>query len=380
VRILIVHNYYQDTGGEDAVFHQEVEALQVNHTVETLTFKNRKGLKGLIQYLLYPYNIWAAFRLRKKVKDFHPEIIHIHNTHYASGPIVFRTAQRLKIPVVFTLHNYRLLCPSALLFFEGKMYMNSIGTGFPWDAVKRGVLDHSILKTFLTAFAYKLHSVLGTWKKIDAYLPLTAYTKNLMLKSKLGINPEKIIVKPNFISNTKQLELNTPNSPSYFIYIGRLSEEKGFSQLINAFNYPEGQALKIVGDGPLKVLLNNLKNPNIEYLGFQKKENVYALIHNATAVIIPSICLEGFPMTLLEAFINKKAVMVSQIIAASEIIRDSENGYLIDPFDFRKDLKRVQEDSSKEMVGKNGNLLFEQQYTQDKVMAKLEAVYKNLVR
>lgn len=397
MRILLVHNYYQDPGGEDAVFHQETEALRKKHTVELLTFRNRKGLAGLIQYFLYPYNIWAAFRLRRKIRAFAPDLIHIHNIHYASGPILFRTARRLKIPAVFTLHNYRLLCPSALLFYKGKRYMGSIGQAFPWDAVRKGVLDGSVPKTFLTALTYRLHAWLGTWKNVDAFLPLTAYAKSLLLKGRLGIHEEHIYVKPNFIEPLSPespvsggpiepgfIEPMPPQSPAsekepYFLFIGRLSEEKGVRQLMQAFNRPDAPPLRIIGDGPLRHLLNHPVNPGIRHLGYLSREKIGEYIAESKGVVIPSICLEGFPLALLEGFSLKTPVVLSREVAASEVIRDGQNGFLIDPQDFSGKLKEIYRDPDLKRVGEAGFQTYEAGFTKEKVMHLLEDIYRKVL-
>src|SRR5690606_32986580 len=116
MRILVIHNFYQHAGGEDTVFQQEVEELKKVHTVETLTFQNKKGWRGALQFMAYPWNIRAMRIVKKYVKTFQPDIVHIHNTHYATGPAIIRTIKKQQIPVVMTLHNFRLLCPSATLF------------------------------------------------------------------------------------------------------------------------------------------------------------------------------------------------------------------------------------------------------------------------
>lgn len=377
MRILLVHNYYQDPGGEDAVFHQESAALKERHTVEHLTFRNRKGLMGLIQYLLYPYNLLAAFRLRRKIREFAPDLIHVHNIHYASGPILFRTARRLKIPVVFTLHNYRLLCPSALLFYKGERYMKSIGKAFPLDAVRKGVLDGSVPKTFLTAFTYRFHAWLGTWENVDAFLPLTAYAKHLLLLGRLSIPEERIEVKPNFI------EPLTPVSgerESYFLFIGRLSEEKGLRQLLHAFNRPDAPPLRIIGDGPLRNLLNNLVNPDFRHLGYLSREKIGEYIAHCKGIVVPSVCLEGFPLALLEGFSLKTPVILSQEVAASEVIEDGKNGFLVDPQDFFEKLKAIDEYPGLEQIGEEGFKTYESRFTKEKVMHLLEEVYRKVLR
>lgn len=377
MRILLIHNYYQDPGGEDAVFLQEQQALQQQHKTERLTFRNRKGIRGLIQYLLYPYNLFAAYRLRTKVREFNPDIIHVHNIHYASGPILFRTARRLKIPVVFTLHNYRLLCPSALLFYKGERYMESIGKVFPWDAVRKGVLDGSAVKTFLTAFTYRFHAWLGTWKNVDAYLPLTAFAKDLLLQGRLSIPEDRIFVKPNFIQPLLPGQ-HAPGEEPYFLYIGRLSEEKGVRPLLHAFNRPDAPPLSIIGDGPLRNLLRDLVNPGIRYLGYLNREKIGEYIAGCRGIVIPSVCLEGFPLTIQEGFSLKIPVILSKEVAASEVIEEGKNGFLIDPWHFHEKIKAIYGDPDLKRIGEEGFRTYETRFTREKVMRLLEEVYKLL--
>ncbi len=376
MRILLVHNYYQDPGGEDGVFHQEAEALREGHTVERLTFRNRKGLRGLIQYLLYPYNLFAAFRLRKKIREFVPDILHVHNIHYASGPILFRTARRLRIPAVFTLHNYRLLCPSALLFYKGEKYMGSVGKAFPWEAVRKGVLDGSVPKTFLTAFTYRLHAWLGTWKNVDAFLPLTAYAKKLLLEGRLSIPGEHIHVKPNFIEPLSPGTLSSAEE-GYFLFIGRLSEEKGVKQLLHAFDAPGAPPLRIIGDGPLR---SDLPAGNhIRHLGYLSREKIGEYIRGSKGIVIPSICLEGFPLALLEGFSLKTPVILSREVAAGEVIEDGKNGFLIDPRHFSEKIKEIYRYPELEKIGEKGFETYQAGFTKEKVMHLLEDIYRKIL-
>ncbi|MCD8538403.1 MAG: glycosyltransferase family 4 protein [Leadbetterella sp.] len=379
MRILLVHNYYQDPGGEDSVFHQEAEALRKKHTVELLTFRNRKGLAGLIQYLLYPYNIGAAFRLRNKIRDFAPDLIHVHNIHYASGPILFRTARRRKIPVVFTLHNYRMVCPSALLFYKGKRYMGSVGKAFPWEAVRKGVLEGSVPKTFLTALTYRLHAWLGTWKNVDAFLPLTTFGKSLLLQGRLGIPEERIHVKPNFIEPLLPENAAPSGEEPYFLYVGRLSEEKGVRQLLHAFNRADAPPLHIVGDGPLRYLLSDLVNPRIRLLGYISREKLGQHIAGSRGVVIPSICLEGFPLAMLEGFSLKTPVILSREVAAGEIIDDGKNGFMIDPRDFHKKIAELYRNPDLKQAGEEGFKTYEALFTKEKVMNLLEDIYRKVL-
>lgn len=378
MKILVVHNFYQDPGGEDAVFHQEVNELQKKHDVEILTFQNKKKIIGLFQFLLYPFNFFAAWKLKKKISLFKPQVIHVHNIHYASGPIIFTTAHLFKIPTVFTLHNYRLLCPSATLFYNGAVYTESVGKAFPWDAVKKGVLDNSIFKTFWTALTYKLHTWLGTWGKISLYLPLTHFAKNLIVNSTLGIPENRILVKPNFISAPIDVKPVASEAP-YFIFLGRLTEEKGIYQLLKAFSDQEGVNLKIIGDGPLKSVVESFasKSNRVEYLGFKPSNEVPAYISGSIGLIFPSIWFEGFPMVILETLALKVPLFISKIVAASDIIVDHENGYLINPDSFNGSLKNIVD---LKIVGNKGYQTFEEHFTKEKIMLRLENMYKKLLK
>src|SRR5690554_6323501 len=161
MRILIIHNFYQDPGGEDLVYRQERELLAQTAEVHVLEYHNQKGLKGFMQFLSYPYNLLAANKLSRKIREIQPDIIHIHNLHYAAGPLLVAAAKRHGIPVVMTLHNYRLLCPSATLYHQGALFTDSLTRTFPWKAVRLGVWADSRLKTFWLALTNHLHRRLG---------------------------------------------------------------------------------------------------------------------------------------------------------------------------------------------------------------------------
>src|SRR5690606_38191661 len=129
------------------------------------------------QFLSYPFNFSTATKISKAVQAFGPDIIHIHNLHYAIGPWVIRAIDKLKIPIVMTLHNYRLLCQSASLFHKGRIFTKSLQEHFPWTAVRKRVLDNSLLKTFITAFTYWFHRKIGTWDKISRFIVLSDFAK-----------------------------------------------------------------------------------------------------------------------------------------------------------------------------------------------------------
>lgn len=325
MNILIIHTFYQQKGGEDAVFLQEAKLLEETENVATLTFQNKKGPASIIQFFTSPFNFLSARKVKRKIAEFKPDIIHLHNWHYAIGPIVIQVANKAGVPIVLTLHNYRLLCPSATLMSNGKLFDNSRHVSFPWQAAKKKVYNNSFLQTFWLALIVWLHKKMGTWKKVSHYFALTEFAKNIHLDSTLGLAQDQVSVKPNF--SERPVLISPLKRDNSFLFIGRLSEEKGIQTLLKAFS-DTNYILKIAGDGPLKeeVLAVCSANPNIHYLGSLQKEEVLKQMRSSSALIFPSIWYEGMPMTILEAFSSGTPVIASNLGAMASLINDKING------------------------------------------------------
>lgn len=323
MKILIVHSYYQIRGGEDAVFEQEKNLLQDGNEVERLAFKNKTGIKGAIQFLFSIWNPLIRRQVRKKIKIFHPSVIHIHNWHFACGPAVIRVAKDLRIPVVLTLHNYRLLCPSASLMNKERLFLDSISQGFPWVAVREKVYRNSFIQTFWLACVVWFHKKVGTWRLVDKYIVLTPFAKTLFQQSTLGLTENQLVVKPNYVAHSKVV--NTQRNG--FLFVGRLTEEKGIKVLLQAFSKLDFD-LKIAGEGPLaeEVEAAAKLHSNIQYLGRLNKEAIIFNMFSSEALIFPSLWYEGMPMTILESFSAGTPVIASRVGAMESMINDHYNG------------------------------------------------------
>ena len=366
MRILIIHNYYQHPGGEDVVFAQEKALLSDTEDVSSLTFHNLKGWKGAWQTLWSPWNFRAARLVRQAIRKHQPDVIHIHNLHYAAGPIVVRAAKRMGVPVVMTLHNYRLLCPSATLFHNGKVFTESVQSRFPWKAIRLGVHSHSVVKTAWLAFTNGLHRKAGTWRMVDRYITLTDFAKQLFAGSSLGVPAEKFVTKPNFTANVPSIDAPRGH---HFLFIGRLSEEKGVQTLLDAFTGTEYQ-LRIVGDGPLKSIVEEAvqQSPNITYLGTLDRSAITRELTGCTALVFPSIWYEGLPMTLIEAFAAGTPVIASDLGAMRSLVVEGQNGYRFAPGDAAALRRQVAgwlttDDTEKARIGYQAREEYLQHYT-----------------
>lgn len=382
MRILLIHNFYQHRGGEDTVVQQEAEQLSKGNLIKTITTKNSTGLKGLCQFLLYPFNIWKAKQIMKDVLAFKPDIVHIHNVHYALGPWIIHTLKKKGIPVVMTLHNFRLICPSATLFFKDRLFTNSLNEDFPWTAVKDKVLDNSFIKTFVTAFVYWWHKKIGTWSQIDQFLVLSEFSKNIFIQSKLGLTENHFIVKPNFATVN---QLNEKKFEKFFLYIGRLSPEKGILQLLEAVtktSYP----LKIFGTGPLEKEVVQIvqDHPNIEFLGFQSSDILRQNMEKASALVVPSVCYEGMPMTILEAYGLGTPVLSSNIGILQEMVVPLYTGLHFDPYSSNSIQETLTQwidlsSQEKEIMSKNCITIYTEKYTATKNIDLLLKIYKTAI-
>lgn len=325
MKILIIHTHYQQAGGEDSVVEQESQLLKKQYEVEVLFFQNKNGLTGGLQFLFSICNIWISKRIKTKIREFKPDIVHLHNWHYASGPWIIRAIKQMNVPVVMTLHNYRLLCPSGILLHNNDLFLNSLQQNFPWTAVKQKVYRNSLLQTFWLAFIVWFHKKIGTWRMVDQYICLTSFASNLFIKSSLNVKNDLFFIKPNFTAlPTCDIERK---GEDFFLFIGRLSREKGIELLLNVFrNLP--YTLKVVGDGPLKneVIYASQNFPNIQYVGALSKENVIIELKKTQALLVPSICYEMFGLVAIEAFSVSTAVIASKIGALTSIIENNSNG------------------------------------------------------
>lgn len=379
MKILLIHTKYQQAGGEDTVVQQELNLLREQHRVETLFFQNVGGLRGALQFLASIWSIQAAMQIRKHIKHFQPDVIHVHNWHYASGPIIFRVARKMKIPVVHTLHNYRLLCPSAILLHNNVLFTKSLHQNFPWTAVRKKVYRNSRVQTFWLAFIVWFHKKMKTWNGIDKFICLTPFAKELFLESGLGIENHKFIVKPNF--TRKANDIVSIDRENHFLFLGRLSEEKGIKTLLEACK-GSNIILHIAGDGPLREKVEKAQREykNIHYLGTLPHDKVNQAIQTAQALVFTSIWFEGMPMTILESFGCGTPIIASNLGTMKSIIQDQYNGLHFNPGnpeDLRSKLDHFYSltEEEKKTLQQNAFNTYKQKYSEEKQIEYFKEIY-----
>ncbi|HEX8378662.1 MAG TPA: glycosyltransferase [Pedobacter sp.] len=382
MKVLVIHTKYRFKGGEDSVVDNEIKLLKSEGIeVELLQFSNVGGT--IFKVLQMPFNYSAYIKTKEKINSFKPDIIHIHNLHFAGSPSVIYAIKKLRVPCVITLHNYRLLCPSAALFANGKFFGDSIHKNFPLKAILKGVYLNSRLLTFWVSLSMFFHQLKGTWKLPDKFIVLGEHSRQLFMDSKLKLKSNQVVVKPNFCYSLACV--NEREDRNYYLYIGRLSDEKGLDVLLKAFARNQ-LPLKIVGTGPLEheVKAFSQRYSNINYLGNLNKENVYTLLKNASALIFPSLWYETFGMVVIEAFSTGTPVIASDLGQLKSLITSQYNGLHFTPGDAQDLIKKVaffQElpEQSKQAYRTNARNTYEEKFTPERNVKELLAIYHSAV-
>ena len=340
-KVLIVHNYYQIPGGEDAVVMNEKEMLEhQGHEVilycrDNSELKSMSMLKKMALPFLYFFNPRTYRDVKKIIKDQKINVVHVHNTLSLVSPAVYYAALRCKIPVIQTIHNFRLLCPGATFYRDGHVCEDCVKIGLRC-AVKHRCYRGSKIETLVCVICTKIHRLIGIYGKLN-YICLTEFNKQKLL-SLTQINPNRVFVKPNFAM--KRFDLKTiVKKKGQFVYAGRLDETKGIQKLLEAWKYVCNEidaTLVICGTGSLEewcceyVKTNQISNVDIK--GYKSHEEVMRIIAGASAVVLPTQLYEGFPMTVVEAYCMETPVIGSNIGNTASIIKDGETGiYLLMP-------------------------------------------------
>lgn len=332
-RVLIVHNYYQIPGGEDTVVANEKKMLEEHGHKVILYSRNNAELKHMSkpQKLFLPittiFNPRTYKEIKSLIKSKNIEIVHVHNTLNLISPAVYYAARAMKVPVVQTVHNFRLLCPGATFYRGGHICEDCVESGL-WCAVKHKCYRGSRIQTLACVISTWFHRMTGIYGKIN-YICLTEFNRQKLLNLK-QIKPERVFVKPNFVES-KDVFAPEENRENQFVFAGRLDKLKGIDILFEAWKRMGDTAPKLVvcGTGPMEEWCKShlqQNSVNIELRGFVPNTEARKLIANNKALILPTQWYEGFPMSIVEAFSVGTPVVCSDLGNAGSIVEEGVTG------------------------------------------------------
>ncbi len=329
MRILVAHNQYHYRGGEDTVVDAEVALLRRHgHQVE-LYRRDNAELSRMSAPQTARDTLWSNRTLDdldRIVERFAPDLLHAHNIFPLISPSLYAGARRHRLPVVQTLHNFRLICPQAMLVRDGRSCTACIGH-LPWRGVLHRCYRQSLVQTTAVAAMLVLHRLRRTWQRdVTRYIVLNQMCRDLFAEG--GLPMDKLVIKPNFVV--------AHGKPSWEqrsggVFIGRLSDEKGLHVLAQAMQQLPGKRIAVYGKGPLQSLV--MSAPGLDYRGFQTPDVLARRMHAAAYLVMPSTGVESFGLVAVEAFACGMPVIASRQGGMLELVVHGKTGLLVTPGD-----------------------------------------------
>jgi glycosyltransferase involved in cell wall biosynthesis len=321
---------------------------------------------------------WRA-RFARLLAEERIDLVHVHNLFPVFSPSILYASASAGVPVVHTLHNYRLICPKATLYRDGGVCEDCPRASVPWPGVRHRCYHRSHAQSATVASMLTLHRWLGTWRdKVDAYIVLTEFARAKFAAA--GLPGEKIFVKPNFVDPDPRPGLVAGRRGALFV--GRLSEEKGISTLLAAWRTLD-IPLTIVGDGPLEARVRRVARDSegvIEYVGRQPHDDVLRRLGQVEFLVFPSEWYEGMPLSVIEAFARATPVVASELGAMAEVISDGRTGLLFragDPAQLARAAREAAAgDGHMRRLGDAARAAYEEKYTARVNVGQLLAIYR----
>ncbi len=370
LRAIAVYNRYLNRGGEDEVFEAEARLLEQYGWRIICVTEHTKNVMELAEKIELAVNAFWSKKWYVRFENILQEkadVVHVHNFFPIMSPSIFYACQKAHIPVLQTLHNYRLLCPKATFYRNGRVCEDCMGKIAPWPGVLHGCYRGSRSQAAVVAGMLTVHRCLKTWQAaVDIYIALSDFSRKKFIQG--GVPEEKIVVKPNFVHPDPGVR-NARGD--YALFVGRISGEKGVRTLLRAWENLRGIPLKVAGDGPLleeiTLFAQDHRLKTVDFLGRLARTEILALMKGARFLVFPSEWYEGFPMTIVEAFACGVPVVTSSLGAMAEIVERGRTGLHFTPGDAEDLAAKVEWawTHSKELaeISLEARREFEQKYT-----------------
>lgn len=416
MKILQIHKYFSRKrgGGSVTAFFQTKKLLESKgHKVIIFSMQDEENEKTVYnKYFIKNFDInkaknpwdkisWAFksifnFEAQRKLAELiekeKPDVAHIHNVYHYLTPSIFHTLKKNNIPMVFKLSDYKAICPNYKLFNKGEVCEKCKG-GKYYNCFLNRCLKNSWSISFIAMKEAYVHKFLRSYQKIDFFLAPSEFMKRKCVE--FGISVGKIKILRNVVDVDDFSQKNNSKEKNYFLYYGRISEEKGLEDLIKAFKISKnndklkGNRLKIVGQGPYEDYLKNIvKELGLEedviFLGFKEGEKLIKIIQEAKFVVLPSVWYDNSPLVISEAQLLEKPMLVSDRGGSKEMIIEDETGLifktgnLIDLSEKIEKLLKATFSQRKEM-GKKGRENIKKLNDKEKYYQKLIGIYKDLI-
>jgi glycosyltransferase involved in cell wall biosynthesis len=380
MRILQVNTRYRYPGGEDAVAAAEAALLaRAGHEVVSFVAENpQQPVPTTASMLASAWNPVTARKLRAVARRTRPDVAHVHNTWFALSPSVVAALDGAGVPVVMTLHNYRLLCANASLFRDGRPCEDCVGS-HPWHGVRHRCYRRSVASSTAVAATISLNRLVGTWQRhVRLFLVLNDFARRRFVSG--GLPEDRIWVKPNFVSDPGR-RATPPSESRTVLFVGRLTPEKGVGELLEAWPAAgsAGLELVVIGDGPMRAELERRVPPAVRFLGQLAPPAVQEWMLRARALVFPSWLYEGQPLSVLEAFASGLPVLASRLGGNAELVGAVGDQWLVrsqDAAALARGLQTLADPRAVDEAGADVRLLYEEHFSDRQNLRLLEAAYR----
>jgi glycosyltransferase involved in cell wall biosynthesis len=386
VKVLVIHNSYQHRGGEEIVHDQEVRLLR-SRGVQVVEYSRNNELPERLSITermrLAQTTVWSSStwrEVRDLVNSEHPDIAHVHNTLFRISPSVYWACKASGVPLVQTLHNFRLLCPGGQFVRSSLVCEECVERGV-WHGVRYGCYRNSRTATAAVALMLTAHKWARTWTDcIDAYIALSEFSRNKFVAA--GMSAAKIFLKPNFVDP----DPGVGEGQEYALFLGRLYPEKGLRSLISAWKLLEPQIpLLIVGDGPMRDELHQQAAglEAVQFCGPVERPLAMSMLKRARFLVMPSECYENFPCAIAEAYACGVPVLASSMGSLVELVQPHRTGLHFRAGDFQ-DLARCvawcwSHPQELRAMGLRARSEFENRYSAEKNYSMLMDIYNRVI-
>ncbi len=400
MKILLINNFHYPKGGSETVYFNTARLLEdaghevcyfsVNRDENIATPYNKyfiadsakmPRIRGLLKYF---YNGEAVSKLEQLILAEKPDIAHAHLMWGCTAPAIFKVLQKYHIPLVHTVHDYRMVCPAYTFTSGGKICEDCQGKHFYKCALKRCSKGSLLMSTVMSVEMYYRNIFFNPAKNIDGLIYVSHFAKGIHEK----YAPEfKNVASMVLYNCTQKHTCEEKNRGDYFLYFGRLSHEKGVELIIDAFKELPDVKLKIVGTGPIESTLKQkaAEYVNIEFLGFKYGEELHNLIRNAQFVVVPSQWYENNPMTIVEAYSFGTPVIGSDLGGIPEIIDTVKTGIIFEHDNKESLIKAIRTANGMSNLdyvemSKATNDFYETNFSEKRYIEKLVIFYNQILR
>ena len=388
MNILFIHSFHRDgsSSGDDIVVNNEIELLRKKgHTVDVFSRFNSEvdkatPLKKISLLSQIPWSVENYLSLNRVLKNKKYEVAHIHTWFPLMSPAIYEVLYKNNVPIVQTLHDFRFFCPVAFLYRNDEICEECNKKGLHSAVINR-CFQNSYIKSSLAVATLETVKIRKVFNKISLFIAFTQFDKEKFIE--LGIPANKIVIKPHFLPARPEIKVVDSSKEKYFLYLGRLSKEKGVDFLLNTWKNTDIK-LKIIGSGDLENMVKDysVNYNNIEYLGFVNHSDIYRYIKDAVSVIMPSVWYETFGMVIMEAYSVGTPVIATNLGAMVDMVIEGETGFKFKRKDKQDLLDKViaisKDNRLRTKMSKNALLKFKKDFTPEKNYKQLIEIYDKI--